>query len=297
MTKKKFDGTISEIMVAYKPNADIDFEPIKKMIEYQVQHKVDGLFMGGLSTQTYLLSITEKIQICEVLCNVAAGRVPIMMNIMENSLEDTKKLVAAYIDIGVDAISISQPSVFPYTEEALVEYFEEVIPEDYPTYLYNTPQTGNTLSPKLAARIVNAHPNLLGYKDSTQSMVGIQEMMGLVNNKDFQYISGSDGMTLPIMSVGGVGVISATSVPFPDVILAITESFFAGDMEKAKEAQRFSMKLRTLLKTATDMNGYTYACELIGIPFRGTRMPNSMMKITDAQKQHIHAGLVEMGLV
>ena len=62
------------------------------------------------------------------------------------------------MDIGVDAVCISQPSVFPYTEQALVEFFDEVIPEDYPTYIYNVPQTGNTMSPRTVARIANAHP-------------------------------------------------------------------------------------------------------------------------------------------
>lgn len=60
MNKKKFDGSISEIMVAYKPNGDLDFEPVKKMVEFQVENHIDGLFMGGLSTQTYLLSMEEK---------------------------------------------------------------------------------------------------------------------------------------------------------------------------------------------------------------------------------------------
>ena len=62
MNKKKFDGSISEIMVAYKPNGDLDFGPVKKMVEFQVENHIDGLFMGGLSTQTYLLSMEEKKQ-------------------------------------------------------------------------------------------------------------------------------------------------------------------------------------------------------------------------------------------
>ena len=77
MNKKKFDGSISEIMVAYKPNGDLDFEPVKKMVEFQVENHIDGLFMGGLSTQTYLLSMEEKKQVCAELMNAAAGRVPV----------------------------------------------------------------------------------------------------------------------------------------------------------------------------------------------------------------------------
>lgn len=297
MNKKKFDGSISEIMVAYKPNGDLDFEPVKKMVEFQVENHIDGLFMGGLSTQTYLLSMEEKKQVCQELMNAAAGRVPVMMNVMEDSMRGAKELVQAYMDMGVDAACISQPSVFPYTEQALYEFFDEVIPGEYPTYIYNVPQTGNTLSPRLTARIANDHPNVLGYKDSTQNISGLQDLISQVKNPDFQYIAGSDAMTLPMMALGGVGVISAISVPFPKVVLDITDKFFAGDFEGALKAHRFSMKVRKLLKTATDMNGYYYACELLGMPFFGTRMPGNMTAVTDEQKRIIKTGLQEMKLI
>lgn len=297
MKKKKFDGSISEIMVAYKPNGDLDFEPVKKMVDFQVENHIDGLFMGGLSTQTYLLTMDEKRQVGRILMETAAGRVPVMMNVMEDSLQDTKNLVKAYMEMGVDAVCISQPSVFPYTEQALFEFFDEVIPEDYPTYLYNVPQTGNTLSPRVTARIANAHPNVLGYKDSTQNISGLQELISLVEKPDFQYISGSDAMTLPMMALGGAGVISAISVPFPKVVLDITDAVFEGDFDRALKAHRFSMKIRRLLKTATDMNGYYYACELLDMPFYGTRMPRHMTMVTDEQKAVIKAGLREMKLI
>lgn len=194
MRKKKFDGSISEIMVAYQPNQELDFGPVRKMVEFQIKNGIDGLFMGGLSTQTYLLTMEEKRRVGEELCNAAAGRVPVMMNVMEDSIKNAKQLVQDYMDIGVDAVCISQPSVFPYTEQALVEFFDEVIPEDYPTYIYNVPQTGNTMSPRTVARIANAHPNVLGYKDSTQNISALQDLLLQVNYPDFQCIAGSDAL-------------------------------------------------------------------------------------------------------
>lgn len=297
MRKKKFDGSISEIMVAYQPNQELDFGPVRKMVEFQIKNGIDGLFMGGLSTQTYLLTMEEKRRVGEELCNAAAGRVPVMMNVMEDSIKNAKQLVQDYMDIGVDAVCISQPSVFPYTEQALVEFFDEVIPEDYPTYIYNVPQTGNTMSPRTVARIANAHPNVLGYKDSTQNISALQDLLLQVNYPDFQCIAGSDALTLPMLAVGGVGVISATSVPFPKVILAITDAWYNDDPIGAMQAQKFSMKVRKLLKTASDMNGYFYACELLDMPFHGTRMPHNMTYVTDEQKALIKAGLQEMKLI
>ena len=284
-------------MVAYTPSGALDMAPVKKMVEYQIKNRIDGLFMGGLSTQTYLLSIEEKKQVCEILCSAAAGRVPVMMNIMEDSMADAKELMDSYMDMGVDAVCLSQPSVFPYTEQALFEYFDALIPEEYPTYLYNVPQTGNIMSPRLVARIANAHPNVLGYKDSSQNIVAIQDVLAFTDREDFQCIAGSDALTLPMMSVGGAGVISATSVPFPRVILDITDAFYYGNIQAATKAQAFSMEVRRLLKKATDMNGYYYACELIGIPFHGTRMPKSMTAMTEEQKHIIKTGLIEMKLL
>ena len=108
MRKKKFDGSISEIMVAYQPNQELDFGPVRKMVEFQIKNGIDGLFMGGLSTQTYLLTMEEKRRVGEELCNAAAGRVPVMMNVMEDSIKNAKQLVQDYMDIGVDAVCISQ---------------------------------------------------------------------------------------------------------------------------------------------------------------------------------------------
>lgn len=297
MIKKKFDGSISEIMVAYHPNGELNFEPVRKMVDYQVKNGIDGLFMGGLSTQTYLLTLEEKKRVCEELADAAAGRVPVMMNVMEDSISDTKKLVQDYIDIGVDAVCISQPSVFPYTEQALIEFFDEVIPEEYPTYIYNVPQTGNTLSPRVVAQIANSHPNVLGYKDSTQNISALQDVLLQVKNPEFQCLAGSDALTLPMLSVGGAGVISATSVPFPKVILAVTDAWFNEDPLEAMRAMKFSMRVRKLLKTASDMNGYYYACELLDMPFYGTRMPRNMTYVTEEQKATIKAGLLEMKLI
>ena len=82
MEKKRFDGSISELMVAYSPDGALDLEPVKKMVEFQVKNKIDGLFMGGLSTQTYLLSLEEKKQVGETLLAAANNRVPVMMNVM-----------------------------------------------------------------------------------------------------------------------------------------------------------------------------------------------------------------------
>ena len=104
-------------------------------------------------------------------------------------------------------------------------------------------------------------------------------------------------LTLPMLAVGGVGVISATSVPFPKVILAITDAWYNDDPIGAMQAQKFSMKVRKLLKTASDMNGYFYACELLDMPFHGTRMPHNMTYVTDEQKAFIKAGLQEMKLI
>lgn len=236
MNKKKFDGSISEIMVAYKPNGDLDFEPVKKMVEFQVENHIDGLFMGGLSTQTYLLSMEEKKQVCAELMNAAAGRVPVMMNVMEDSIRDAKELVEAYMEIGVDAVCISQPSVFPYTEQALYEFFDEVIPAQYPTYIYNVPQTGNTLSPRLTARIANDHANVLGYKDSTPEHFRPAGSDQPGEEPGLPVHRGQRRHDLPMMALGGVGVISAISVPFPKVVLDITDKFFAGDFEGALNA-------------------------------------------------------------
>ena len=93
-----------------------------------------------------------------------------------------------------------------------MEFFDEVIPEDYPTYIYNVPQTGNTMSPRTVARIANAHPNVLGYKDSTQNISALQDLLLQVNYPDFQCIAGSDALS-SLFILGGCDLGHVRALP------------------------------------------------------------------------------------
>ena len=217
MRKEKFDGSISEIMVAYQPNQELDFGPVRKN--------------GGVSDQKrHRRPVYGRTFDADVPAD-HGGKAPRRRGAVQRCgrprsghderygglhQKTPKQLVQDYMDIGVDAVCISQPSVFPYTEQALVEFFDEVIPEDYPTYIYNVPK------PAIPCRRGRLHglptPTRTSWatKDSTQNISALQDLLLQVNYPDFQCIAGSDALTLPMLAVGGVGVISATSVPFPE---------------------------------------------------------------------------------
>ena len=298
-SKLKFKGAITEINCDFNDDGTINHNGIADIVDYQISQGISGLFINGMATEPYAMTLKEQASLAVTACKAANGRVPVMCNICPTSPANAIKLLELYEAAGTDAISAIALPFYPYTEDALYDHFSRLAKAtQLPFYIYNAPQTGNTMSPALTAKIVNEHKNVIGYKDSTQSVIHLATLMNLVKTENFEYLAGSDGTTLSTMALGGCGVISFISMAFPKEIIEICDAYMAGDCERATKAQALAMQLRELLKTGPFFSGYKYAADLRGIPFgRGTRMPQCMTHLTDTQKQYIKNRLETLNLI
>ena len=297
MEKILLKGAVTELIATFDKDEKLDLGMYENECDYQLQAGIKGLFCNGLAGEGLYMTYDEKIAVTKVAVRKAAGKVPVIGNIPEFRFCDAKKLLEGYLDAGVDAICITQPSVIAYTPELLFRYFSDLAAlTKLPVYVYNAPQTSNTMSPALVDKIVNENENVVGYKDSTQDIIHLQSVMaGIQAGKHFECISGSDATIFPTLAVGGCGIISLISAVFPQPIIEVCEKYFAGDIEGSFEVQKRILAIRTALKGAPFVAGYKYAASLIGLPLGVVRNPLS--DATDAQKAKLKENLTALGML
>ena len=204
----------------------------------------------------------------------------------------------AYEDIGADAVCIANPHTFTYEEGAVYDYFSQLISKaNLPVYIYNAPQTNNILSPALVNRLVAENKNVLGYKDSLQNIMHLQEvMLGIDPARHFEVLAGSDASIYATLTMGGCGVISWVSVLFPWLVKELCDAYFAGNVALAREKQFQVSRVRSALKLAPMDTGYRHVSELLGVSIGQARMPMNP-QATDAQKARVVARLKELGML
>ena len=294
---QSFKGAVTELITPFTANGDVDYDLLRGEVEYQIKSGIAGLFTNGLASEALSLSIEELIETTRVVVEATAGRVPVMANIVGNTTRDALTVLKGYEAAGVDAISMSQPCVYGFTQPALAEYFTTVFQATkLPCCIYNAPQSGNTLAPATVAKIFQDVENCFYYKESVLDFVHIQETIRLIgHDRPMEFLNGSDATTFPIMQLGGLGIISLISAVFPEPIIKLCDLHFAGKIEEAQAQQEYVLQLRQALKCGPFVAGYKYASELIGVPLGYMRKP--LADLNDAEKAKIKENLIKLGLI
>ena len=221
---------------------------------------------------------------------------PIIVNVAQNYTGAGIKEAQKYEEFGADAVCIVSPSVYKLSEDSLYNYFTDVGNSvKIPAYIYNAPETGNKLSPKLAAKIFNNNPNFRGIKDSTQNIIELQTLLRLVANRPFELICGSDAQTATTMMLGGIGVISLISSVFPQPIIDLCKACDSGDLELAREQQERVLRIREALKIGPFLAAYRFASEKTGVPLGYARKP--FVQLSDLEKEKVEALLKAENLI
>ncbi len=295
--KKDFRGVVTELITPFKEDGSVDYELLKGEVEYQIKSGILGLFTNGLASEALSLTTDELIETTKVVVQASEGRAVVMGNIACQTLPEAMKVLKGYEEAGVDAICIEQPCVYAIPQSALVEYFVSLAESTkLPVGIYNAPQTGNTLTPNSVAEIFSRASNVKYYKESTIDFVHIQNTMRLIGDeREIEFMNGSDATTFSVMQLGGVGVVSLISAVFPKEIKALTDAMEEGDEKKARKAQDRILMIREALKTGPFVAGYKYASSLIGVPLGYMRKP--LAELNENEKDKIKANLEKLGLI
>ncbi len=292
-----FHGPASEVITPFSADGALELGLLNDEIAFMIDRGITGLFVNGLASEALMMGDADRSSAAVTVRKASAGKVPLMGNIIANSISEGIRFAREYRDMGMDAITITPPLVYKYSSEGLYAFFVEIAGSvDLPAYIYNAPETGNKVAPNLLARIYNHNPNFVGYKDGTQNIIELQTLLqSLEDGRHFELLSGSDALTMPLMMLGGVGVISLISVVFPKMIVDLCAACEAQDWAAATKLQNKVLRVRESLKIGPFMAAYKYVGAKVGVPLGLVKRP--LTGLSEKEMDAITSGLGAEGML
>jgi len=231
----EFEGVYPAMCTPFHDDGSIDFETLRADAQRLEAAGVDGLVPCGSTGESATLTHDEHIEVVEAVIE-AVDDVPVIAGTGSNNTREALSLSQRAADAGADALLLISPYYNKPEQQGLLDHFEQVADAvDLPQIVYNVPsRTGRNIEPDTIVELA-AHPNVQGYKAASGDMGQISETIERTRDTDLDVLSGDDGMTLPMLSVGGTGVISVAANVEPERTAAMVGAALAGDVERARE--------------------------------------------------------------
>ena len=232
-------GCGTALVTPFSQDGAVDETALRNLVAWQVESGIDFLIPCGTTGETPTLSHEEWLRVIDVTVEVVAGRVPVVAGATSNS---THEAVAKAREVatrpGVDAILTASPYYNKPTQEGQYRHFRSIAEAvDKPLILYNVPgRTGANIEPGTLARLAET-PNIIGVKEASGNMSQIADVFNAVP-ETFLVFSGDDAITLPVIALGGVGIISVASNEIPHEMSEMTRSALANDWDTARRIHR-----------------------------------------------------------
>src|SRR3989338_6461958 len=229
-----FKGAITAIVTPFLEDGGIDEASLRNLILFQIENKIDGIVPCGTTGESPTLSHEELNRVVKLAIDAANGKVPVIAGTGSNSTREAISMTKHASDNGADASLQVCPYYNKPTQEGLFRHFSSIAKAaDIPIIIYNIQgRTGINMETATLARLAKEHSNIVAVKEASGN---IAQMMDVINTlpKDFTVLSGDDNLTLPLMSLGGKGVISVAGNIIPRQMHELTEFALNGDFENA----------------------------------------------------------------
>ena len=290
---EQFAGLSVAIITPFR-DGQIDFDALERQVEFQIEAGTVCLCPVGTTGESPTLPHSEHEQVIGAVVEAAAGRIKVMPGTGSNSTDEALRLTRWAAKSGADAALVVAPYYNKPTQEGLYQHFK-VLAEavDIPICVYNIPgRTGKNIEPETIIRLAEL-PGIAMVKEATGSM---DQASQIVCNTDLTVLSGDDSLTLPLLALGGRGVISVVGNIVPKDMIALLNAFASADIE---EAQRWHAKLfplcRDMLGLATNPIPVKAAMKLLDRDTGELRMP--MTPLSSAQEAKLRTTLADYGLL
>ncbi len=299
MAVAKFGRLITAMVTPFKENGDVDYESAVRLAKYLIEHGSEGILVGGTTGEGATMSCEEKLKLYRSVVdavgrNSAGKKVPVMGNVGTISTDETISFMKEAEKTGVDVFLAIVPFYVKPNQEGIFQHFKRIAcATEMPIILYNVPgRVGTGILPETIKRLVDVCPNIVGIKDATGSWDQLSKEK-MILPEEFMIYSGDDSFTLPVLSLGGVGVISVASHVIGDDLLKMIDAFQKGDLISAR---KLHLKMYTIMKgmffTASPIPIKT-AVNLIGQPGGYFRLP--MVEPNDEERDKVRQMLENYG--
>lgn len=278
-----FKGTATALITPFTESG-VDFESLNKLLDQQVAGGVDALVILGTTGEPATMSLEEKKSVIEFTVKKLKGKLPIIVGTGANSTKAAIEMSVLAEKMGADALLVVTPYYNKATQKGLVAHYTAIADAvNLPIICYNVPgRTGVNLLPATFAEIAE-HKNIAAIKEASGNMEQIEEAIRLSRGKADVY-SGDDGITVPVMAMGGIGVISVASNVAPKFTSEMTSAMLAGDLKKAAEMQLKMLPFVKALFSEVNPIPVKKAAELKGLCNGILRLPLTEMSAENTEK-------------
>jgi 4-hydroxy-tetrahydrodipicolinate synthase len=290
---ERFAGLTVALVTPFK-NGAVDETGLRKLVDFHVESGTDCVSPVGTTGESPTLTHDEHERVIAVVCEQAAGRVKVVAGTGSNSTTEAIRLTRFAKKSGADAALMVAPYYNKPTQEGFFRHFEAVAQAvDLPVILYNIPgRTAKNIEPETIGRIAEI-PTIVAIKESTGSMDQASQILALT---DLTVLSGDDSLTLPLMAIGGRGVVSVVGNIIPRDVKSLITAFRAGDLAAAQEWHRKLFPLcRDMLGLATNPIPIKAAMQMLGRDTGELRLP--MTALDSAQMSALKKTLGQYGLL
>lgn len=287
-----FSGTIVALVTPFK-NGEVDYKKLGELVEYHIENGTDAIVPCGTTGESPTLSHEEHERVVSEVIEKASGRIPVIAGTGSNSTSEALRLTKSAKKSGANAALLITPYYNRPTQEGLYLHFKAIAEEvDIPIILYNVPsRTGVSIAPETVAKLAEIK-NIVGIKEASGSIDQASQILQLCN---ITVLSGDDSLTLPIMAVGGKGVVSVAANIVPKDTAKMVRDFSNGRLKDAQEMHRKLFPLCRAMFIETNPIPVKTAMCLLGRLNGEMRLP--LCNMTKEHESQLASALKKYGLL
>ena len=290
-----FDGSGVAIVTPMKDNFEVNYDKLEELIEDQIAQGTDCIVIAGTTGESSTLSMEEHHEVIKAAVSFVKHRVPVIAGTGSNATDTAILLTKEAEEAGADAALVVTPYYNKATQAGLYAHYSHIADETkLPIVLYNVPgRTGCNLLPETVARLFKDKENIVGLKEATGSLAQASKTMKLTDGK-IELYSGEDGLVVPLLSIGAVGVISVWANLAPADVHTMVKSYLAGDHKKALEIQMKGLDLVDALFCEVSPTPVKTALNLMGWNVGPLRLP--LIEMEEKNRERLILAMKEYGI-
>ena len=291
-----FKGAGVAIVTPFYPDGSVNFDKLEELIDFQCNNGTDSIVICGTTGESATLSEEEHIKCIKMAVEFTKGRIPVVAGTGSNSTHTAIELSREAEAAGADGLLIVTPYYNKATQQGLIQHYTAIAKEvKAPIIMYSVAsRTGCNIEPATAASLVKNVENIVGIKEASGNISQVAKIMNLTDGKVDLY-SGNDDQIVPILSMGGIGVISVLSNVAPKETHDICERWFAGDVQGSLDLQLRSIPLVEALFREVNPIPVKKAMNLMGFEVGSLRMP--LTEMTDANAEQLAKAMKDFGIL
>ena len=285
----QFGGSYVALVTPFQKDGSVEFAKLTELVTWHIGQGTDGIVALGTTGESSTMSHEEDDNVARCVIETVAGRIPVIVGAGSNCTQTQLEKSERYAAMGADGLLLITPYYNKANDEGMYRHFATVADKaDCPIILYNVPgRTGCSISPACCARLAK-HPNIVGIKEASGDIAYTAKIARLVG-EDFCLFSGNDDMILPVLSLGGCGVISVWANICPSQCHELVSAWNAGDIARAREIQLKYLELINALFCEVNPIPVKEAMNQLGMGVGGYRLP--LCDISDAGRERVRKAL------